>query len=177
MEVLWILMGLIGGGSATFFIQKSLVKTKSEGLIKEAELQAEIIRKEKALQAKENFLRLKEEHESAIKDRERKLQSNEDRARAKEKNIDQKIEELGRKEKITEGLQNDFDAKFQGLAVRMQELDKIQAYMELKYPEAYCGGLKDLEVNWVPVGARFRIDEYDGAESLVLESEQRWMTA
>ena len=127
MEVLWILLGLLGGGTATFIIQKKLVNTKSEGLIKEAELQAEIIRKEKALQAKENFLRLKEEHETAIKDRERKLQSNEDRARAKEKNIDQKIEELGRKEKITEALQNDFDAKFQGLAVRMQELDKIQS--------------------------------------------------
>lgn len=61
--------------------------------------------------------------------------------------------------------------------VERQELDKIQAYMELRYPEAYCGGLEDLEVNWVPLGVRFRIDEYDGAESLVLESEERWMTA
>ncbi len=59
--------------------------------------------------------------------------------------------------------------------VETQELDKIQAYMELRYPEAYCGGLEDLEVN--PLGIRFRIDEYDGAESLVLESEERWMTA
>jgi hypothetical protein len=61
--------------------------------------------------------------------------------------------------------------------VERQELDKIRAYMELKYPDAYCGGLEDLEVNWVPAGERFRIEEYDGAESLVLESEQRWMTA
>ena len=61
--------------------------------------------------------------------------------------------------------------------VEQQELDKIRAYMELKYPDAYCGGLEDLEVNWVLVGERFRIEEYDGAESLVLESEQRWITA
>ena len=61
--------------------------------------------------------------------------------------------------------------------VERQELDKIQAYMELKYPEVWYGGLEDLEVNWVPLGAKFRIDEYDGAESLVLESEERWMTA
>ena len=61
--------------------------------------------------------------------------------------------------------------------VESQELDKILAYMELKYPDVYCGGLEDLEVNWVHVGERFRIDEYDGAESLVLESEERWMTA
>ena len=61
--------------------------------------------------------------------------------------------------------------------VEKVELDKIQAYVGLKYPDVYCGGLENLEVNWVPVGAKFRIDEYDGAESLVLESEERWMTA
>jgi hypothetical protein len=61
--------------------------------------------------------------------------------------------------------------------VEKAELDKVRAYMELKYPAVYCGGLEDLRVCWVLVGERFRIEEYDGAESLVLESEQRWMTA
>jgi hypothetical protein len=61
--------------------------------------------------------------------------------------------------------------------VEDEDLDKILTYMELKYPGAYCGGVRDLVVAWVPVGARFRIDEYDGSESLKLESEQRWMTA
>jgi hypothetical protein len=61
--------------------------------------------------------------------------------------------------------------------VEKVELDKVRAYMELKYPEVYCGGLEDLRVTWVPVGERFRIDEYDGSESLVLESKERWMTA
>jgi hypothetical protein len=61
--------------------------------------------------------------------------------------------------------------------VEREELNKILTYMELKYPEAYCGGAEDLRVEWIPVGARFRIDEYDGNESLILESEQSWMTA
>jgi hypothetical protein len=61
--------------------------------------------------------------------------------------------------------------------VEREELDKIITYMELKYPDTYCGGLDDLTVMWVPVGAKFRIDEYDGSESLILESEQHWMTA
>ena len=61
--------------------------------------------------------------------------------------------------------------------VEQEQLDKILTYMELKYPEVYRGGLEDLVVEWVPVGARFRIDEYDGAESLVLESKERWLTA
>ena len=61
--------------------------------------------------------------------------------------------------------------------VERQELDKALAYIELKYPDTYTGGLEDLVVEWVPIGAKFRIEEYDGSESLVLESEQRWMTA
>ena len=61
--------------------------------------------------------------------------------------------------------------------IEQGDLDKINTYLELKYPNDTSLGLSDLEVNWVPVGARFRINEYDGSESLVLESEERWMTA
>lgn len=51
--------------------------------------------------------------------------------------------------------------------------------MEAKYGLEYFydGGASDLVVRWVPVGAKFRIDEYDGAESLVLESNEKWVTA
>jgi hypothetical protein len=61
--------------------------------------------------------------------------------------------------------------------VENNELDKIQTYMELKYPEVYCGGLEDLVVEWVPIGSKFRIDEYDGAESLITFESQGWFTA
>lgn len=30
----------------------------------------------------------------------------------------------------------------------------------------YTGGLRDCEIEWVPKGCRFEIDEYDGSESL-----------
>jgi hypothetical protein len=61
--------------------------------------------------------------------------------------------------------------------LEINELEKIRAYLELKYSDEYTGGIEDLVVEWVPEGARFRIEEYDGAESLVIESKQRWMTA
>jgi hypothetical protein len=61
--------------------------------------------------------------------------------------------------------------------VEQSEFEKIRAFVELKYPDEYFGGLEDLAIKWVPVGAKFRIDEYDGNESLVLESEERWLTA
>jgi len=61
--------------------------------------------------------------------------------------------------------------------IEQGDLDKINTYLELKYPNDTSLGLSDLEVNWVPAGARFRIDEYDGAESLVLETNEHWLTA
>jgi len=126
MVVVWIIVGLVGGGIGTYVLQQTALKTKSQKLIKDAEVEAESIKKERVLQAKEKFLKLKEEHESTIKDRERKLQSNEDRVRAKEKSFTDKLEHLGRKEKELEKTQGDFDSKFQALDVRLQEVDKIQ---------------------------------------------------
>ena len=56
-------------------------------------------------------------------------------------------------------------------------LDKIAVYMELRYPDVYLSQSREFKIKWVPVGERFRITEYDGSESLVLESEQQWLTA
>ena len=58
-----------------------------------------------------------------------------------------------------------------------QDVERVLAYMTLTYPDTYTGGLEDLIVVWVPQGVKFRIHEYDGAESLVLESEELWMVA
>ena len=41
----------------------------------------------------------------------------------------------------------------------------------------YDGGAEDLMIEWVPVGKKFRIDEYDGSESITLESEEKWIVA
>lgn len=126
MEILFIVIGLIGGGAATFFVQKTALKSQSTRIIKEAETEAENIRKERALQSKETFFRQREEHESVMKDRERKLQSNEDRARSKEKNIDQKLEEFDLKQQEIEKLKSTYESKFELLELRMQDADKTQ---------------------------------------------------
>lgn len=125
MDILWLLIGSLGGGVAGVIIQKNLLRKDAERIIKEAETKAETIQKERALQAKERFLKQKEEHEEAIKERERRMQSNEDRFRTKEKTLNQKLEEIGRKEKELEKTQADYQTKASHLDVRTQELDKI----------------------------------------------------
>ncbi len=56
---------------------------------------------------------------------------------------------------------------------------EIEAYVQSIYgeDELYVGGAVDLVVKWVPQGSQFRIEEYDGAESLVLANQEKWITA
>lgn len=41
----------------------------------------------------------------------------------------------------------------------------------------YLGGASDLEIDWIPVGTQFRIDEYDGSESVVVNHDEYWSVA
>jgi hypothetical protein len=47
-----------------------------------------------------------------------------------------------------------------------KEIDEEWVEENLGFKNVYCGGASNLEINWLPVGARFIIEEYDGAESL-----------
>jgi hypothetical protein len=49
--------------------------------------------------------------------------------------------------------------------------DWILKNTEIDGESVYCGGAEDLDIQWVPVGTRFLIREYDGSESIVLEEE------
>ncbi|MDE5611813.1 MAG: ribonuclease Y, partial [Odoribacter sp.] len=53
---------LIGAGIG-WLIMKLAMKYRAQNIIKEAEAEAEVIKKDKILQAKEKFLQIKAEHE------------------------------------------------------------------------------------------------------------------
>jgi hypothetical protein len=55
--------------------------------------------------------------------------------------------------------------------------DAFDEYLEKEYPGKYSGGTDGLYVVWVPEGKEFRIDEYDGAENLVLKYDDYWTIA
>ena len=54
---------------------------------------------------------------------------------------------------------------------------ELQTYVTLKYPKLFVGGLLDLQIAWIPEGAMFRINEYDGDESIELKDDADWFTA
>ena len=64
--------------------------------------------------------------------------------------------------------------------VLSNELDwkvKVEVLASLIWPNAYLGGIRDLTVEWLPVGTPFRITEYDGSESLEIRDDVSWQIA
>ncbi len=64
---------LILGFGASYLIWQQALKNKSHKIVSEAESEAEVIKKEKILQAKERFLQLKAEHEKIINEKNNKI--------------------------------------------------------------------------------------------------------
>jgi hypothetical protein len=61
--------------------------------------------------------------------------------------------------------------------VEKKQFDELETYVTLKYPGIYTGGMKDLAVEWIPEGALFKINEYDGSESIELKENDDWLVA
>lgn len=62
-------------------------------------------------------------------------------------------------------------------AVEAGDNTALSARAEQIKPDIYLGGAKQLTIRWVPVGARFRVHEYDGSEGIILETEDDWHIA
>ncbi len=58
-----------------------------------------------------------------------------------------------------------------------QEEITQELLQDLGYPDVYMGGAKTLTIVWIPVGEKFIVNEYDGAESISLIKELPSITA
>lgn len=127
---------LILGALAGILFSKSSLNTKADFLMKDAQknaesllekstMQAEAIKKEKHIQAKEKFLELKSEHDSNIQSRERKMQDAEKRTKDKENKLNDELSKTGKLEKDLERQSADYDKKTEAIERKQQELDKI----------------------------------------------------
>ena len=91
-----IIVAFCAGFPVSYFIWEKALKSKKDKLIREAEAEAEVTRKDKILQAKEKFLQLKSEHENYINDKNNKLAIVENRLKQKETAYLQRKDELSR---------------------------------------------------------------------------------
>ena len=135
-QVLSIIIGvvaLIAGVAAGRFIFAKNTKKQIEdadlqalNILKEAELRAETIKKEKQLEAKEKFVQLKAEHDKEVLERNRKISDAESRAKQKEISVNQKETGLDKQLKENESIKEALNRQIEIVNLKRTELEKHQ---------------------------------------------------
>lgn len=116
--------GIILGGVLTGTILNRALERKRDALLKDAMEKAEVVKKEKILQAKEKFMQLKTEHEKFIHEKNEELSRSENRFKQKEGTLNQKIEEVGKKQKEVITIKQNLAQQLEIINKRQAELDK-----------------------------------------------------
>ncbi len=116
---------LVAGFGLSFLIWQTALGNKNKRIISDAEAEAEVIRKEKILQAKERFLQLKTEHEKVINEKNSRIIQAETRIKQKELTLNQKIEETQRKRNETDTIRENLNTQLELVEKKNEELTKF----------------------------------------------------
>lgn len=100
-------------------------KDRSTMILREANMDAESIKKDKILQAKDKFLELKLEHEQVILARERKMTEVEKRIRDKESQLSQDLSKTKKSQDDLDTKSSEYTAKLDFLEKKQIEVDKL----------------------------------------------------
>ena len=125
--VMYLVIGgasLLVGAGVAFFLANKIVRGKSNNMLKEAESEAEMIKQQKILQAKEKFLQLKEEHEKLINEKNGKLNERENEVKRKEFSINQKHEDIQRKRQEIETVRENLNVQLEIIEKKKEELER-----------------------------------------------------
>lgn len=138
MYVIIALVALAGGYFVGTVMLKKAIEQKNEKLINDAQAQAEILKKNKILEAKEQILQLKTEHENVTNEKNVNMQRRESALKQRETSMNQKGEELNKLQREAKTLKDSVDARTEVLDKKEQELEKIHK-QHLEHLEAISG--------------------------------------
>ena len=105
-------------------VYQNILRRRSSNIIKDAEAEAEVLKKDKILQAKEKFLQLKSEHEKMINERNQKVILGENSLKQKESTLSQGLEEAQRKIKENDIIRENLERQMEILESKKEELDR-----------------------------------------------------
>ncbi|KMY53685.1 MULTISPECIES: ribonuclease Y [Bacillaceae] len=130
ITIISILLGLIVGVVVGYFVRKSIAESKIAGaksaadqIIDDAKREAEALKKEALLEAKDEIHKLRTDTELELRERRNELQRQENRLLQKEENLDRKDESLDKRE-----LQ--LEKKEEILAERQQHIEEMDSKVE-----------------------------------------------
>ncbi|MDP4208447.1 MAG: ribonuclease Y [Bacteroidota bacterium] len=119
------LISFVAGSTLAYFIFLVVLRKRKESIIKDAENEAEVIKKERILQAKEKYLQLKTEHERVANERNSKLSQAENKIRQKELSLNQKFEEIQRNKKEVDVIRENLNLQIEVVEKQHDELDRL----------------------------------------------------
>ena len=109
-----------------YFINNTIKKNKASRIIKDAETEAENIKKEKILQAKEKFLQLKTDHERHINEKNSQIQQQENKLKQREMQLNQQNQELQKKHKENDSIRENLKAQLEVVNKKSVEYDQLK---------------------------------------------------
>ena len=117
---------LIIGALICYFI----FRYNSRGVLRKAEEEAEVIKKNKIIEAKEKFISLKLEHENHVRQAEQKLHQQEQRQQQREQQLNQKQSEVQRAQNELNTQKQTLENQQKALERKTQEIDRLQKAAE-----------------------------------------------
>lgn len=98
---------------------------KAKLILKEAEIAAENLKKDRILEAKEKILKMRSEFEEEANKKKNLIISNEQKIKQREQTINKELESLKRKEGELDDIRTDLAAQLEHVKKRKEELDKF----------------------------------------------------
>ncbi len=139
MESMYIIIigiaSFITGSGIAYFIKIKGIRNKALKLLREAETEAEVSKKEKIIQAKEKFLQLKVEHEKYIAEKNSKIASLDNKQKQREAILNQRRDEIQKKYKEFEIKKKEIDTIKQNLSYQVELIDKKNSELEKLHRE------------------------------------------
>lgn len=120
---------LLIGGTASYFLWEMILKKSKQKLLADAEVQAEMLKEKKMLQAREKFIQLKSEHESYINERNLRISSSENKLKQKETIYLQRKEELQHSIKELEISEREIDTIRENLTIQLELVEQKEEEM------------------------------------------------
>lgn len=125
--VIGLVVGVVAGAAGIWLARKSAADKRAAEVLKEAEKEGELLKERKVIQAKEKFLKLKEDHESQIGKQKDKMQQAEQRIKQKENSLNQKLKDVNRKEKDLNIKKDALNKQLSAINTKQEELQKLHA--------------------------------------------------
>jgi len=138
MSLIYIIGAFLGGGILAGVVLRYVTNARYKNIIKEAEAEAEVLRKNKMLEVKEKFLSLKSDLEKQVTQRNAKIQATESKLNQRELQINQRLEELQRKKNEASAVKENLDSQLEILEKKKVEMDRLHK-LEVERLEALSG--------------------------------------